>query len=102
MPVRGPDKTDRASVWRKGWAYVIGRILRQSHIVRRTNLLDVNIVVVLFFPIPRKGYLIPVRRKARRTLKTWVGGERNHFGRARRFSSCPAKHPRRNDYRADN
>ena len=36
----------------------------------RTNQLDVDIEVVLLLPVPGKGHLIAIRRKARGLLRT--------------------------------
>src|SRR5262245_11729145 len=90
---RHPDKSDRASIWRKGRTDIVSRVRSQLLRFRRSNELDVNVEIVLLRSIPGKCHLIAVRGKAGGSLKTRITGEWHHFGCRRRFSGSPAKDP---------
>jgi hypothetical protein len=65
----------------------------------RANQLEIDIVVILLFTVPRKYHLIPVGRKAWRALRTGISGEREHFRRRVRLSVTSAKKPHANGHR---
>src|SRR5262245_8320937 len=99
MLLRYSDKADRTSVRRKGWADIVCRVRGQPHVIRRTDLLDVDIEVVLLFSVPGKGHLIAVRGKAGESLKTRVAGEWDDFNCRLRFAGGMVKDPSRDSYR---
>ena len=72
---RHADKTDGASIRRKGRADVLSRVRGQPLGRRGANQLDVDIEVVLLLSVPGKGHLIAVRGKTRGPLRTRIAGE---------------------------
>ena len=58
-----PDKADGAPIRREGRADVRGRTGSKSRRCWRTDQLDIDIMVVLFFAVPGENYLVAVGRK---------------------------------------
>src|SRR5687767_2708356 len=74
---RNPKEGNPAAIGRPCRTVVRGGVAGQPQRRAGADQLDIDVKVVLFFPVPGESYLIAVRRKARVHFITGMGGEGN-------------------------